>query len=377
MSAPSVVTPSDDALTVMIMAGGTGGHVYPALSVAAWLRERRHRVVWLGTARGIEARLVPQAGYPLETLAVTGLRGKSLATWLAAPFKLMRSLGQALVTLRRHRPDVVLGMGGFVTGPGGLAAWLTRTPLLIHEQNAIAGLSNRLLSRLACRVFEAFPHSFPDAVRAVFIGNPVRSQIEDLPAPGLRFENRRGQARLLVLGGSQGAKALNEGVPAALATLPEQLRPSVLHQAGARGLELARNAYEKHEVVGEVVPFIDDMAGAYAQADLVICRAGALTIAELTAAGVGAVLVPYPHAVDDHQTHNGRALVDAGAALMVQETAMEPSRLGTTLGALLTDRVDLQRMAERSRALARPGVTAVLGEACLEAARTRRQGAAR
>jgi UDP-N-acetylglucosamine--N-acetylmuramyl-(pentapeptide) pyrophosphoryl-undecaprenol N-acetylglucosamine transferase len=354
--------------TVLIMAGGTGGHVYPALAVAAWLRDRDHEVVWLGTARGIEARVIPAAGIPLDFLHVAGLRGKSWQAWLAAPLRLTRALAEAIGVLRRRRPDVVLGMGGFVTGPGGVAARLMRVPLVIHEQNAIAGLSNRLLSRVATRVYEAFPGSFRRGGRAVYIGNPVRREIESLDAPVARFAGRDGAPRLLVLGGSQGARSLNLVVPAALAALPPALRPTVLHQAGARGVEEAREAYRSNQVSGDVQPFIEDMADAYADADLVICRAGALTIAELTAAGVGAVLVPYPHAVDDHQTHNGRPMVDAGAAIMIQQHDLDADRLAGVLEGLLGDRTRLAQMAERARSLAAAGAAAVLGDACLELA---------
>jgi UDP-N-acetylglucosamine--N-acetylmuramyl-(pentapeptide) pyrophosphoryl-undecaprenol N-acetylglucosamine transferase len=377
MSEATRVTGGGTSRTVMIMAGGTGGHVYPALAVAAWLRERRHEVVWLGTAAGIEARVVPAFGLPIEWVHVSGLRGKSLRTWLLAPVRISRALVESVLAIRRRRPDVVLGMGGFVTGPGGLAARLLRVPLLIHEQNAIAGLSNRLLSRIANQVLEAFPGSFPRDGRAVFIGNPVRTEIEQIAPPEQRFADRADPPRLLVLGGSQGARALNLTVPASIAALPAELRPRVVHQAGQRGLDDAREAYRKHQVDADVVAFIEDMAAAYAQADLVICRAGALTVAELTTAGIGAILVPYPHAVDDHQTHNGRALVDAGGALMIQESMLDASRLGELLGDLLGDRERLMEMARRSRALARPGAAAVLGDACLQAAAAADRGGAR
>ncbi len=361
-----------EACRVMIMAGGTGGHVYPALAVANWLREHQHEVVWLGTRAGIEARVVPEAGYPVEWIHVTGLRGKSLATWLAAPVRLLRALLEAWVAVRRQRPHVVLGMGGFVTGPGGVAAWLSRIPLLVHEQNAIAGLSNRLLSHLATQVYEAFPGSFKPARQAQLLGNPVREDIEALEEPAQRLATHRPPPRLLVLGGSLGARTLNLTVPAALARLPSAQRPAVRHQAGARGLEQARAAYQEHKVEVELTPFIEDMAEAYGWADLVLCRAGALTIAEVTSAGVGAILVPYPYAVDDHQAHNGRAMVDAGAALMLRDDALEADALARLLDELFTDPQRLHQMAERARALAYRGATRALAVACLDAAERRR-----
>ncbi|MEM9383630.1 MAG: undecaprenyldiphospho-muramoylpentapeptide beta-N-acetylglucosaminyltransferase [Pseudomonadota bacterium] len=353
---------------VMIMAGGTGGHVYPALAVAKWLRERRHEVVWLGTRAGIEARVVPAAGFPVEWVNVSGLRGKSLTTWLTAPVRLVRALIEAWSAVRRQRPHVMLGMGGFVTGPGGMAAWLSRVPLLVHEQNAIAGLSNRLLAHLASKAFEAFPGSFKPAHAAQLLGNPVREDIEALAPPAARFAGRTLPRRLLVLGGSLGARTLNLMVPAALGLLAPEQRPDVRHQSGPRGLEQTQAAYAAHGVEGEVTPFIEDMAQAYAWADLVLCRAGALTIAEVTATGLAAILVPYPFAVDDHQAHNGRAMVDAGAALMVRDDAVDGPSLAQLLGELLADSSRLEQMAERSRALAYRGATRALAMACLDAA---------
>ncbi len=356
---------------ILIMAGGTGGHVYPALAVADCLREQRHEVCWLGTQRGIEARVVPAAGYPVEWVHVTGLRGKSWLTWIAAPLRLVRALTEAMLALRRRRPQVVLGMGGFVTGPGGVAAWLLGVPLLVHEQNAVAGLSNRLLSHLARGVFEAFPHTFAPEREAVLIGNPVRAAIARIAPPQGRLAGREGAVRLLVLGGSLGARSLNLTLPAALARLAPAQRPEVRHQAGQRGLDEATAAYREHAVEAEVSAFIEDMAEAYAWADLVVCRAGALTVAEVTAAGLGAILVPYPHAVDDHQTHNGRAMVDAGAALMIRDDALQPARLAATLAPLLADRSRLLTMACRARSLAQPGATEALARACTEAAAAR------
>ena len=264
----------------MIMAGGTGGHVFPALALAARLRERACDVVWLGTRAGIEARLVPAAGIPVEWIGIGGLRGKGVMTLLRAPFVLLRALWQAIAAVRRQRPAVVVGLGGYVTGPGGLAAWLLRRPLVIHEQNAVAGLTNRVLARLAEPVLEAFPHSFPAARGARTIGNPVRAAFHALPSPEVRYGARSGALRLLVVGGSQGAAKLNATVPAALASLPPGLF-EVRHQAGERGLAAAREAYARAGVAARIEPFIDDIAEAYAQADLVVCRAGALELFDL------------------------------------------------------------------------------------------------
>jgi UDP-N-acetylglucosamine--N-acetylmuramyl-(pentapeptide) pyrophosphoryl-undecaprenol N-acetylglucosamine transferase len=349
------------------MAGGTGGHIFPALAVARALRAESCEVVWLGTRPGLESRVVPAAGFPIEFVTVSGLRGKGLLAWLTAPVRLLYTLGQSLAIMRRRRPCAVLGMGGFVTGAGGIAAWLTRRPLVIHEQNAIAGLSNRLLARLAREVLEGFPDSFPSGVRARCVGNPVRAEIVALPPPGERFASRTGRARLLVLGGSGGAQALNELVPAAVARLPEHLRPEVWHQAGARTLATAEAAYRAAGLSVRLDAFIDDMAAAYAWADLIVCRAGAITIAELTAAGVGAILVPFPHAVDDHQSHNAAWLVRAGAAEAIPQDALDVELLAARLAALLPDRATLLAMAERARAVARPGATAELTLACMAA----------
>lgn len=356
---------------VLIMAGGTGGHVFPALAVADALRSHAREVVWLGTRRGIEARVVPAAGFPIEWVETSGLRGKGLGAWIAAPARLLVALRQALAIMRRRRPAVVLGMGGFVTGAGGVAAWLARRPLVIHEQNAIAGLSNRLLARLARDVLEAFPGSFPARVRARCVGNPVRADILALPPPRERFAERTGRARLLVLGGSLGAQALNETVPAALALLAPDERPEVWHQAGERTHAIGLEAYARARVDASVVPFIDDVAKAYAWADLVVCRAGAITVAELAAAGVGAILVPFPAAVDDHQTHNAAWLVRQGAAETIAQRDLDAATLAARLRALLPRRDLLLAMAERARAAARPDATRELEAACIAAAEGR------
>ena len=353
--------------TILIMAGGTGGHVFPALAVARELRARNQQVIWLGTRHGLESKLVPGEGFPMELVRVAGLRRKGLVSWLLAPWKLMLALADALQVLRRIRPRVVLGMGGFASGPGGLAAWLTRRPLVIHEQNAVAGLTNRLLAYLARDVLEAFPGSFSPSRRARSVGNPVRRDILELDAPDRRLQGRAGALRVLVLGGSQGALALNRIVPAAVALLPPSDRPEVLHQAGSSTLDEARANYAECGVNARVLAFLDDMAGAYGWADLVVCRAGALTVSELAAAGLGAIMVPYPSAVDDHQTRNGEYLVAAGAGQIIQQSDLTPSALADAIAIYLGDRSQVLQRAERARSLARPGATRDLADACLAA----------
>jgi UDP-N-acetylglucosamine--N-acetylmuramyl-(pentapeptide) pyrophosphoryl-undecaprenol N-acetylglucosamine transferase len=350
----------------MIMAGGTGGHVFPALAVAERLRSLGVPVVWLGTRQGLEARVVPAAALPIEWLTVTGLRGKGWVTRLLAPLRLLRALLQSARALLRHRPRAVLGMGGFVSGPGGLAAWLLRRPLLIHEQNAVPGLTNRWLSHLARRVMEAFPDSFDPRVGAVCTGNPVRSAIAGLPRPEERMAGREGPARLLVIGGSLGARALNDLVPAALSGLGASERPQVWHQTGRDHIEAARARYASVGVEARLESFIEDMAEAYAWADLALCRAGALTIAELTAVGLGAVLVPFPHAVDDHQTRNADYLVRQGAAVLAQQRDLDAERLRALLAPLISDRNRLLGMSAAARALARVDAAEQIAEACLE-----------
>ena len=355
---------------VVIMAGGTGGHIFPALAVAGELRRRGVEVSWLGTRRGLEARLVPAADIPIDWLDIRGLRGNGLLGWLAAPWRVLKAITQAATALRRRGADAVLGMGGFAAGPGGVAAWLLRRPLVVHEQNSVAGLTNRVLARVATRVMEGFPNTFSQSrTAAVYCGNPVRPDIAALPPPEERFIGRKGPLRLLVLGGSQGAKAINQVVVGALAAIEPEQRPEVWHQTGERNLEDTRRAYAASGLSGtdgRVAAFIEDMAQAYAWADLVLCRAGALTIAELAAAGVGSVLVPYPHAVDDHQTHNGALLVDADAALLIQEQELQTAWLAATLrrlGALPDERQTLLRMARAARTQARPEAAARVADA--------------
>lgn len=354
---------------VMIMAGGTGGHVFPALALARLLREQRREVIWLGTRRGLEARVVPADGFPIEWLTVGGLRGKGALTLLAAPFNLVRALWQALRIVRRHQPGVVVGLGGFVTGPGGVAAWLLRSPLVVHEQNAVAGFTNRCLAPLARAVLTAFPAAFAGHPRVRMIGNPVRADIAALAPPAQRFAGRYGTLRLLVIGGSLGARTLNSVVPQALALLekdPQAPRFTVRHQAGEKLIDMARAAYADANVAGDVSPFIADMAEALAWADLVVCRAGALTIAELAATGIGSVLVPFPHAVDDHQSFNAQYLVEAGAARCYGDNTLTPAQLAATLGELCANgRAGLLRLAEAARAVAKPRAAQDLLDAVL------------
>ncbi|MBK1654584.1 undecaprenyldiphospho-muramoylpentapeptide beta-N-acetylglucosaminyltransferase [Allochromatium vinosum] len=352
--------------SLAVMAGGTGGHVFPALAVAEYLRGQGAEVFWIGTQAGMESRLVPEHGFEMEWVSIEGVRGKGGLQWLKAPFRLASAFGQARAILRRRRPTVVLGMGGFVSGPGGLAARALGIPLLIHEQNFVPGLTNQWLARVATQVFEAFPGSFPPARRAIVTGNPVRRSILDLPAPAERLAGRSGPVRLLVVGGSLGAQALNETLPQALARLPVEQRPLVRHQAGERTLELARNAYRDAGVEAEVVAFVRDMAEAYAWADLVVCRSGALTVSELAAAGVGSILVPYPFAVDDHQVGNARYLSEAGAARLILQRDLTADGLTDILSELFADRARLLAMAEAARRRAQPEATGHIARACLE-----------
>lgn len=355
--------------TVLIMAGGTGGHIFPALAAARVLRERGFEPVWLGTQRGLEAKLVPPQQIEIEWISVSGLRGKGIATWFAAPFKMSLAVWQSLKVMRRRRPAVVLGAGGFVSGPGGLAAWLTRRPLVIHEQNAVAGMTNRMLSRFARRVLEAFPASFPSSAHAQRVGNPVRREIAAIAPPAQRFAERSGALRVLIFGGSQGAARLNAVVPAALAMIDVAHRPEIIHQAGERHFEAAREMYAKHGVEADVRSFIDDMAEVYAWADLVICRAGALTVSEIAAAGLGAIFIPFAAAVDDHQTQNAKFLVDAEAAVLIPESELTPLRLYEALrGLFAAGREKLLDMSVRARSLAITDADVRLADACIDAA---------
>ncbi|HEB81929.1 MAG TPA: undecaprenyldiphospho-muramoylpentapeptide beta-N-acetylglucosaminyltransferase [Gammaproteobacteria bacterium] len=353
-----------DVRPVLIMAGGTGGHVFPALAVADELRARGVPVVWLGTKAGIESRLVPQAGYPIEWLSITGLRGKNTLTLLLAPLRIALACQQALAVLWRRKPCAVLGMGGFASGPGGIMAWLLRKPLLLQEQNAIAGLTNKILARFAGTVMQAFPGVFKGAITT---GNPVRREICELPAPEQRTVQHDGALRLLVVGGSLGAVRLNEIIPQALALLAPAERPQVMHQTGVKNLDSAKACYRDAGVEAKVEAFIDDMAAAYDWADLVICRSGAMTVFELAAAGIASILVPYPHAVDDHQTANAAYLEQAGAAIIKQQNELEPQWLADTLRELMAGRDRLLQMARAARERAMPDAARTIADACMKA----------
>lgn len=350
---------------VLIMAGGTGGHIFPGIAVAEELLARGVPVLWLGSAGGLETRLVPQAGLPMQTLAISGVRGKGLIAALMAPLRILRALIAAWKILGRTRPRSALALGGFAAGPGGIAAWLRGVPLVVHEQNRVPGVTNRILSHFAKTLLCGFEGAF---AKAQWLGNPVRRAISALPPPRQRFGERSGEPRLLVLGGSQGARALNERVPAALALMPPAQRPLVRHQCGVKLADAAGAAYAKAGIQASVEPFIDDMAAAYAWADLVVCRAGALTLAELAAAGVGAVLVPFAFAVDDHQTRNAGAMRDVGAALLLPEAQASAEMIAAALTDLLGDRARLLVMAEAARTLAKPDAAARIADVCLQVA---------
>jgi len=351
--------------TVMVMAGGTGGHVMPGLAVAHAMRDRHWKVVWMGSPTGMEATIVPRHGFPMHWVRFGGLRGKGLLTKLMLPLNLLRAFWQALRALRAVRPSVVLGMGGYIAFPGGMMAALLGVPLVLHEQNAVAGLANRVLARVADRVLVAFPGALPGAQ---WTGNPVRAEIAAVAPPQQRFAQREGAMRLLVVGGSLGAKALNDAVPQALALLPRELRPEVTHQSGKAHREALADAYRRAGVEATLVDFIDDMAVAYACADLVICRAGAMTVAELAAVGVASVLVPFPHAVDDHQTVNAKYLTDRGAALLLPQRELTPDRLAGLIRGLGRER--LVEMAVKAREAARPDATNAVADVCEGVAKT-------
>jgi UDP-N-acetylglucosamine--N-acetylmuramyl-(pentapeptide) pyrophosphoryl-undecaprenol N-acetylglucosamine transferase len=350
---------------ILIMAGGTGGHVFPALTVARVLREQNQSIIWLGSRRGIENELVPRDGFPLEATRVSGLRGKGVGSWLMAPLKLGLAVFDALRVMIRYRPQLVLGMGGFASGPGGLAAWMLGRPLIIHEQNSVPGLTNRLLAGLAREVLEGFPGSFSAGVNARHVGNPVRPDIAALPEPSVRLAGRQGPMRILVIGGSQGARILNQTVPSAIGLLGADHSCEVCHQTGQTDYESTREAYRSIGFDAWVDAFIDDVAECYGWADVVICRAGALTVSELMAAGLGAILVPFPSAVDDHQTKNGQYLVAAGAAVLIPQSELTAESLATELRRCCDDRSLVMDRATRARSLARPDATNDVIDLCM------------
>ncbi|MGB8544097.1 MAG: undecaprenyldiphospho-muramoylpentapeptide beta-N-acetylglucosaminyltransferase, partial [Azonexus sp.] len=334
--------------TLLIMAGGTGGHIFPALAVAEKMRERGWRVVWLGNPEGMEARLVPQHGFEMVWVKFSALRGKGFLRKLLLPLNLLRGFWQAQKAIRRVQPNVVLGMGGYITFPGGMMAALFGKPLVVHEQNSVAGLANRVLAGVADRIVTGFPEVLK---KGIWAGNPVRPEIAKIAPPAERFAGRDGALRLLVIGGSLGAQALNETIPQGMALLGENELPQIVHQAGEKHIEALKANYAAAGVPAHCVPFIEDMAGAYEWADLVICRAGALTVAELAAAGVASILVPFPHAVDDHQTGNARFLVNVGGAFLLPQGELSPEAI-----ALIRNysRGQLLEMAEKARSLAKP-----------------------
>ncbi|MGO8755185.1 MAG: undecaprenyldiphospho-muramoylpentapeptide beta-N-acetylglucosaminyltransferase [Gallionellaceae bacterium] len=349
--------------TILIMAGGTGGHIFPALAVADVLRSQGWNVIWMGTPGGMEAELVPKHGYKIEWVDFHALRGKDLLRKLLLPFSLLLALWQSAMVFLRYRPDVALGMGGYVTFPGGITARLMRCPLVIHEQNSIAGLSNKSQAKWATRILSGFPDVLPGAE---WCGNPVRDNIAALPEPGQHYAARSGPLNLLVLGGSLGAKAINDCLPKALALMAEDARPDVLHQTGAKHLDAVRAAYRKTGVKAEIMPFLDNMAFFYSQADVVICRSGALTVAELAAAGLASILIPFPFAVDDHQTSNARFLSAHGAAILLPQDQMTPQHLAEVLGGMTRERA--LEMAREARSLAKPGAAERVAEVCAELA---------
>lgn len=358
-------------LSVLIMAGGTGGHVFPALAVAEELRTRGALVQWLGTAKGIETTLVPKANIPLNLIAVEGVRGRGWLGLVKAPFLIIAAVMQALRIIRNTQADVVLGFGGFASGPGGVAARLLGKPLVIHEQNAVAGTTNRLLSSLAQRVLCAFDGAFRNgaAKRAKVVGNPVRNSIYQLPPVAQRYAERAQQPlHLLVLGGSLGAKAINELLPASIARLAPGQRPQIWHQAGKAHSDATAALYQEYSVTARVEPFIEDMAAAYAWADVVICRAGALTVSELMAAGVAAALIPLPSAIDDHQTWNAHILASANAGVALVQQTLTAADLAVLLSTQLADRATLLGMAQRAQHLAHANAAALVADACVEVA---------
>ena len=350
--------------TLMIMAGGTGGHVYPAMAVADALLALGWKIVWLCTEGGMENRLIANKPYQKAMISMRGVRGKGYLGWLLLPFKLLIALSQSAQAMRQHQPDVVLGMGGFAAFPGGLMAKLLGKPLVVHEQNSVAGLTNKVLAPLANKVLAAFPAAF--GAKALLLGNPVRADICAIAEPAKRAKGRRGPLRLLVVGGSLGAQALNEVLPLALAQLDKKDRPIVVHQAGEKHIANLTQRYQQLAVEAEPKAFIEDMAALYAWADLLICRAGALTVAELSAAGVASLLVPFPHAVDDHQTGNAHYLSDAGAAVLIPQAEFTVEKVVALLQGMT--REQCLDMAIKARSLGMPEATAKVATICMELA---------
>lgn len=350
--------------TALIMAGGTGGHVFPALAVAKALQARGWNIEWLGSADRMETRLVPAHHIPLHCLNVSGVRGGGWKKAVKAPFMLLKAVWQAMRVLRQVKPAVVLGFGGFASGPGGLAAFLCRKPLLIHEQNAIAGMTNHYLSKMADNVLQAFPGALPEAD---VVGNPVRDDIINLPTPAERFDGRNGPIRVLILGGSQGSVALNTQLPTCLPAVFSADTAEIRHQCGRQHADATQAAYQESELTVTVSEFIDDMAAAYSWADLVICRAGALTVSEVAAAGVAALFIPFPAAVDDHQTRNADYLVKAGAAALLQQRDLNATTLAQVLETM-QQREQLLSMAQLARQQSMPDSAEQVATLCEEMA---------
>jgi len=351
---------------VLIMAGGTGGHIFPGLAVAEVLKTRNVPVRWLGAEGGMETRTVPAAGIALDVVSITGLRGKGVMRWVKMPVMLLRAVRQARRLLDANRPGCALSFGGYAAAPGGIAAWTKGIPVLVHEQNRIPGMTNRLLSRFSRKILQGFPGTFPDKMAAIDSGNPVRQEVAALAEPQTRLAGREGPIRILVTGGSQGAQVLNRMVPAALQMLFTSVALEIRHQAGAKRVDEAVEAYTHAGVKAEISPFIDDMAAAYEWADLVICRAGAATVAEIAAAGIASVLIPFAYAVDDHQTRNAEYLAEAGAAIILDQLSLNPEILAAALKPLLSDRDVLMDMAIAARGRALPNAAEKVVDACRE-----------
>lgn len=349
---------------ILIAAGGTGGHIYPALAVADYLREKNIKITWVGTQKGLEHRVVPAAGIPLELISISGLRGKGLLNLIFVPVKLILAIVQVIKIFIKVKPDAVLGMGGFVSGPCGLAAFILHKPLYLHEQNAVPGLTNKVLRYLATTTMQAFPNSFKNE-SVIAMGNPIRKNISKIVSPEERMGKRNESIRLLIIGGSLGAQALNENVPLALSELSHELQANVWHQTGKNKLNATVKTYKKLNIEAKVTEFIEDMAKAYEWADLVICRAGALTISELANAGVAAILVPYPHAVDDHQTANAAYLTSVDAAIMIPQEQLVPKLKESITELLEAGRTKLIEMANAARELSKPNATQDVAEVCL------------
>jgi UDP-N-acetylglucosamine--N-acetylmuramyl-(pentapeptide) pyrophosphoryl-undecaprenol N-acetylglucosamine transferase len=350
---------------LLVMAGGTGGHVFPGIAVAEWWKEQGGEVAWLGTEHGLDTKLVPPTGIPFYPVAIKGLRGKGLKSYAMAPWKIFRAVTQSLSLMRKINPDVVLSMGGYVAGPGGVAAKLLRKPLVVHEQNAIPGATNTILAKFASKVLEAFPDSFPKKAKAEWVGNPVRKDILSIASPEMRFSKQHEKLKLLIIGGSQGAQKINNVLPKMLAMMDENHRPDVWHQAGAKHFDDVLSFYRNENIKGKVVSFIDNMAEAFSWADLIICRSGALTVSEIAAVGIGSILIPFTHAVDDHQTANANFLAKQKAAIIIQERDLTPEKLMSVLNEIISTPNAVLDMAKHARELAKPEATECVGNICL------------